>query len=146
MAYQWKKLRKAHFTVLDEYVLFLSCSILFLQYYIQQFALFILFSSIDHTCYNFIMIEATKSRRDFNEWCLLWLIKIDFIFSIDKILEYQLLAQLDGFNFLFLFCEGGLRTLINGSDYTGKVSTGARGSSTWVTFFLIVLFSSLPPI
>lgn len=76
------------------------------------------------------MIEATKSRRDFNERCLLWLIKIDFIFSIDKILEYQLLAQLDGFNFLFLFCEGGLRTLINGSDYTGKVSTGARGSST----------------
>lgn len=90
-------------------------------------------------------MEATRSGKDFNEWCLLWLIKIDLIFSVDKILEYQLLAELDSFNFLFLFCEGGLLTLINGPDYTGEVSTGTWGNSTWVTFFLFPYGTFLLP-
>lgn len=102
----------------------------------NKFDPYIIFQQTDHTCYNFIMMEATRSGKDFNEWCLLWLIKIDLIFSVDKTLEYQLLAELDSFNFLFLFCEGGLRTLINGPDYTGEVSTRTQGNSTWVTFFL----------
>lgn len=96
----------------------------------------IFFNSTDYTCCNFVMMGATKSRKDFNEWCLPWLIKIGLIFSVDKTLEYQLLAQLDSFNFLPLFCKGGLCTLINGTDYTGEVSTRAWRNSTWVTFFL----------
>lgn len=38
---------------------------------------FILFNSTDHTCYNFAMMDATKSGKDFNEWCSLWLIKVE---------------------------------------------------------------------
>lgn len=64
----------------------------------NKFDPFMLFNSTDHSCYNFIMMEATKSGKDFNEWCFLWLIKIDLIFSVDKIVEYLLLAQLDSFN------------------------------------------------
>lgn len=149
MVYQWKKLRRGE---KNPYHCFRWVYTIFMLFHpfppvLQSIIdLFILFNYIDHTCYNFIMIETTKGRKDFNEWFLLWLIKIDLIHSVDKILEYQLLAQLDSFNFLFLFCKGGLRTLINGSDHTRKVSTGAQGNSTWVTFFLMVLFYSLPPI
>lgn len=128
-------MRKVHFTLFGEYsfqVVPSFCS----NIIYNKFGPLIFFTITDHTCYNFIMMEATKSRKDFNEWCLLWLIKIDLIFSVDKILEYQPLAQLDSFNFLFLFREGGLCPLINGSNYTREVSTRARGNPTWVTFFL----------
>lgn len=91
-------------------------------------------------------MEATKGGKDFNEWCLLRLIKIDLIFSVDKILEYQLLAQLGSFNFLLLFYEGGLCTLINGSDYPGEISTGAWTDSTWVTSFAASYYDDFFPL
>lgn len=127
------EVRKVHFAVFEEY----SCqavpafysNLMFIRFgpriFFQQHRSYLL-----EFCYD-------GSRKDFNEWCLRWLIKIGLIFSVDKILECQLLAQLDSFDFRLLFCKGGLCTLINGSDYPGEVSPRAWRNSTWVTFFLL---------
>lgn len=93
-------------------------------------------------------MEATNSRKDFNEWCLLWLIKIDLIFSVDKILEYQPLAQLDSFNFLFLFVKvdyaPSLMARIILERFLQEHEETPRELPFF--FFLTILFHSLPPV